>query len=105
GYFRGAGTDVVLLRQDRNPGIRDSTNLSTAQVVVHGETAFELLTMIGKAVRTGEAAWGSTGPVHFSIGGLPDEETARSWAVRLHRVTHEHLRDVLGYYGFVEVPQ
>ncbi|WP_203616042.1 hypothetical protein, partial [Streptomyces sp. SID13726] len=31
GYFRGAGTDVVLLRQDRNPGIRDSTNLSTAQ--------------------------------------------------------------------------
>ncbi|MFE6422380.1 hypothetical protein ACFVN4_28375, partial [Streptomyces rochei] len=31
-YLRGAGMVLVdLLRQDRNPGIRDSTNLSTAQ--------------------------------------------------------------------------
>jgi hypothetical protein len=32
GYLRGAAMVlVVLLRQDRNPGIRDSTNLGTAQ--------------------------------------------------------------------------
>ncbi|MFJ3638102.1 hypothetical protein, partial [Streptomyces sp. NPDC090112] len=30
GYLRGAAMVLVdLLRQDRNPGIRDSTNLST----------------------------------------------------------------------------
>ncbi|WP_229919927.1 hypothetical protein, partial [Streptomyces minutiscleroticus] len=33
GYLRGAGMVLVdLLRQDRNPGIRDSTNLSTAHL-------------------------------------------------------------------------
>ncbi|WP_228453015.1 hypothetical protein, partial [Streptomyces alkaliterrae] len=32
GYLRGAAMVlVVLLRQDGNPGIRDSTNLGTAQ--------------------------------------------------------------------------
>ncbi|MFE4492419.1 Helicase associated domain protein [Streptomyces niveus] len=92
-------TAFVLERADGWSARVDTS--TTKLVVVHGETALELQMIIGKAVRTGKAAWGSTGPVHFSVGGLPDEKTARSWAVRLHNVTQEHLRDVVRYYGFV----
>ncbi|MFJ5105343.1 Helicase associated domain protein [Streptomyces sp. NPDC088554] len=95
-------TAFVLERADGWSARVDTS--TTTLVVVHGETAFELQAIIGEAVRTGEAAWGSTGPVHFSLGGLPDEETARSWAVRLHRLAHEHLSDLLGYYGWVMRP-
>ncbi|MFF5675383.1 GNAT family N-acetyltransferase, partial [Streptomyces hygroscopicus] len=36
GYLRGAAMVlVVLLRQDGNPGIRDSTNLGTAHLIQH----------------------------------------------------------------------
>uniref|UniRef100_A0AAU3H3I0 Helicase associated domain protein n=1 Tax=Streptomyces sp. NBC_01401 TaxID=2903854 RepID=A0AAU3H3I0_9ACTN len=95
-------TAFVLQRADGWSARVDTS--TTKLVVVQGETALHLQMVIAKAVRSGEAAWGSTGPVHFSIGGLPDEETARSWAVRLHSVTHEHLRDVLSYYGWVVRP-
>ncbi|WP_405901870.1 Helicase associated domain protein [Streptomyces sp. NBC_00656] len=95
-------TAFVLQRADGWSARVDTS--TTKLVVVHGETAFELQMMIGKAVRTGEAAWGSTGPVHFSIGGLPDEKTARSWAVRLHSLTYEHLSDTISYYGWVAHP-
>ncbi|NYS17295.1 DEAD/DEAH box helicase family protein [Streptomyces sp. SJ1-7] len=94
---------LVLERAD---GWSARVDTSTTKLVVVGDRPASVLqAMIDRAVRTGEAAWGSTGPVHFSIGGLPDEETARSWAVRLHSVTHEHLRDVLGYYGLAQVPR
>lgn len=95
-------TAFVLQRADGWSARVDTS--TTKLVVVHGETAVDLQMMIGKAVRTGEAAWGSTGPVHFSIGGLPDEETARSWAVRLHSLTYEHLSDMISYYGWVVRP-
>ncbi|MFC5957280.1 Helicase associated domain protein [Streptomyces pratens] len=91
-------TAFVLQRADGWSARVDTS--TTKLVVVRREAAFTLQTMIERAVRGGEAAWGSTGPVHFSIGGLPDEETARSWAVRLHGATHKHLRDVISYYGF-----
>jgi superfamily II DNA or RNA helicase len=78
---------------------------TTKLVVVRPEAASVLQAAIEGAVRAGEAAWGSTGPVHFSIGGLPDEDTARGWAASLYRETHEHLRDLIGYYGFAEVTQ
>ncbi|MFE4830706.1 Helicase associated domain protein [Streptomyces sp. NPDC056672] len=100
---RGNTPTAFILQRADGWSARVDTS-TTKLVVVQREAAFTLQTMIEKAVRAGEAAWGTTGPVHFSIGGLPDEETARSWAVRLHSVTHEHLRDVLSYYGFVEVP-
>ncbi|MGW0564417.1 Helicase associated domain protein [Streptomyces sp. NPDC003016] len=103
--YRKARRDKTPLAHvlERADGWSARVDTSTTKLVVvrHGPASI-LQAMIDKAVRTGEAAWGSTGPVHFSIGGLPDEETARSWAVRLHSVTHEHLRDVLGYYGFAE---
>ncbi|WP_405483160.1 Helicase associated domain protein [Streptomyces anulatus] len=95
-------TAFVLQRAD---GWSARVDTSTTKLgVVQGETALELHEMIREAVRTGEAAWGSTGPVHFSVGGLPDEETARSWAARLHSVTHEHLSDMISYYGWVIRP-
>ncbi|MDI5973992.1 hypothetical protein POF50_032400 [Streptomyces sp. SL13] len=100
---RGKTPTVFILKRADGWSARVDTS-TTKLVVVHGETAFELEMLIGEAVRTGEAAWGSTGPVHFSVGGLPDEESARSWAVRLHHLAHEHLSDLLGYYGWVEHP-
>ncbi|MER5878462.1 Helicase associated domain protein [Streptomyces sp. NPDC001910] len=95
-------TVFVLQRADGWSARVDTS--TTELVVVKGDAAFELDWVIGKAVRTGEAAWGSTGPVHFSVGGLPDEETARSWAARLHSVTYEHLSDMLSYYGWASGP-
>ncbi|MFF9794849.1 hypothetical protein, partial [Streptomyces bacillaris] len=44
-YLRGAAMVlVVLLRQDRNPGIRDSTNLSTAHTCVKVFTGLRICT-------------------------------------------------------------
>ncbi|MFE9688154.1 SbcC/MukB-like Walker B domain-containing protein, partial [Streptomyces sp. NPDC006285] len=47
-YLRGAGMVLVdLLRQDRNPGIRDSTNLSTAHfAITAGEARYEALEVL-----------------------------------------------------------
>ncbi|WP_049566317.1 hypothetical protein [Streptomyces sp. SBT349] len=73
---------------------------TTKLAFVQHEAATVLQAAIEEAVRAGEAAWGSTGPVHFAIGGLPDEETARSWAADLYRETREHLGNWVGYYGF-----
>jgi superfamily II DNA or RNA helicase len=78
---------------------------STKLVIVRDEVAFPLQIDIERAIREGEAAWGSTGPVHFCLGGLPDEAAARYWALRLYDETQRHLRDIIGYYGYVVVPQ
>ncbi|OSY38314.1 DEAD/DEAH box helicase [Streptomyces platensis] len=93
-------TAFVLQRADGWSARVDTS--TTKLVVVQPEAALSMQVLIERAVRAGKAAWGSTGPVHFSIGGVPDEETARSWAVQLYGVTHEHLRNVISYYGFAE---
>ncbi|MFB7501190.1 Helicase associated domain protein [Streptomyces sp. NPDC056161] len=73
---------------------------TTKLVLVRPEVAHPLQYAIEDAIGTGEAAWGSFGPVHFGLGGLPDEDTARRWAARLYQQTRDHLRDPIGYYGF-----
>lgn len=78
---------------------------TTKLVIVRAKAVFPLQAAIEKAVAAGDAAWGSTGPVYFSLGGLSDEAAARRWALLLYGATWDHLRDIPGYYGFVVVPQ
>ncbi|MGW3009533.1 Helicase associated domain protein [Streptomyces sp. NPDC001219] len=99
---RRGKTPTAFVQQSADGWSARVDTSTTKLVVVQPEAAFSLQVSIEEAVRAGKAAWGSTGPVHFSIGGVPDAETARSWAVHLYGVTHEHLSDMLSYYGFVE---
>jgi len=87
----------------RQDGWSARIDTSTTKLrVMRAHTVLFLQEKIENAVRSGAAAWGTLGPVHFGIGGLPDEATARQWAARLHSHAHEELSDLLRYYGFVE---
>ncbi|MEU3071728.1 hypothetical protein ABZ712_33365, partial [Streptomyces sp. NPDC006906] len=86
GYLRGAAMVLVdLLRQDRNPGIRDSTNLGTAQL------AQQPVVFLGSEGETGVVASNLASFLWLLADGFGPWEAATSdepepdWAPQVNR--------------------